>query len=403
MNRDIIKHFLLLIIVLIFVFDAVFLRYLGLGILSTAIYSFEGVMLIVAIYATIFGGVKFWIQWSSILSVAFIMLIRPVETQFYYTIFFFTYFTKEIFKTVYQNEYDKIKEIVWIAALITLFQALRVRLVPELSILETNPLDDIFGFWLICFGAMTLKWVLQTTNQVSEINQQLALKGKELSFTKSALALTTHHLKNPLSTASLAISSASLGKRSNGKIEIDQVIFDRIESAINRTAIMVNELVQNQNAIHRFQKDEINLNEIVNSTREQFKEKVQFQLSTSEIKLSSTQAFVLRLALTTHLSNSIEHGGDKIVLFTSKDQIVIKDNGAGLPRNYSESYGKQVLGSIANRGMGAYQTSILLESVGWRQELVVVQGFGIKIFPVKDENEKRVLAETKVSLSQQIY
>lgn len=366
------------------------------------VYLFEAVALILTIYTGMFGGIKFWFKWSPAIILATIVLIRPIETQHYYTIFFLTYGLRIGLEAVLKKTYDDIKPILWFAAIFTLFQGLRVRLLPEIRLLQSNPLDDVFGIWLIFFGVLTLRWALIATQKWKSLNLELELKGKELSFTKGALSLTTHHLKNPLATATLAMGGARLGKRNNGKIEIDQATFDRIESAINRSAMMVNELVENQNAIYRFQSDEISLKEIIESTREQFEEKVEFHLSASKIKLTTTEAFVLRLAITTHLNNSIEYGGDEIVLFTCQDQILIKDNGAGLPKNYSATYGKQVLGSRANRGMGAYQTSILLKSVGWRQELIFGQGFGIKIVPIPDDNVENKGVDVKVPLRQQI-
>ena len=372
-------YLLPLALVLISIFEATFLSYKGLNAVSTVIYCFEAVMLTVAIYATMFGSVKFWLKWSSIVSVALVVLIRPVETQFYFTIFFFTYFLKEVFKTVHEKEYGKIKSISWIAALITISQGLKVRLIPEKHILEVNPLDDVFGLWLLFLGLLTLQWVLKVTNQVNRVNQELSLKGKELSFTKSALALTSHHLKNPLATATLALSAARLGKRTNGRIELSNEVYERIESAVNRCALMVDEMVNNQNSISRIQKEQISLSEVIGSIEVELEGQINVNQVYSGIILNATEAFVLRLAITTHINNSLEHGGDEVSLFTTKDEILIKDNGQGLPVHFTSTYGKQVLGSRANRGMGAYQTSMLLESIGWKQELIHGDGFGIKI------------------------
>ena len=383
-----------LALVLVLVFDAIILPYKGLGALSAAIYTFEGAMLVVAIYASMFGGIKFWLQWLSISLVACVMLIRPVETQNYFTIFFFTYFLKEVFRTVNAKDYDKIQNISWIAALITLGQGLRVRFQPELHILEANPLDDVFGLWLIFFGVLSLKWVLKTTNQVSEIDQKLALKGKELSFTKSALALTSHHLKNPLATAKLALSAAKFGKRSNGRIELSEEVYERIDSAVNRCALMVDEMVNNQNSISRIQKEQIPLSEVIESIEEELDGQISVNRSYSGVILNATEAFVLRLAITTHLNNSIEHGGDEVILFTTKEEVLIKDNGNGLPTHFTSTYGKKVLGSRSNRGMGAYQTAKLLESIGWKQELIHGNGFGIKISKKLEEVPSEVPLES---------
>ncbi len=397
------RNFLLIAIIGVVVFDAVVFHVAGLNALSTVVYCVEAVSLVVVLYSIFYEREKFVIQWSFAILCGIIVLIRPIETQIYFTVLFLVYTLRVGLEAVLSKKYDAIQPVLWFSAIFSLFQGLRVRIVPEIHLLQPNPLDDILGIWLIFFGIWTLRWALIAIQEWQNLNEQFELNGKELSFTKGALALSTHHLKNPLSIALLAMGGARLGKRSNGKIEIDQGTFDRIESAISRSALMVNELVENQNSIYRLQKEEITLNEIIVSTQEQFEEKVQFHLTASKVKVSATTAFVIRLAITTHLSNSIEHGGDEIELLTSKDQIMIKDNGAGLPKNYSASYGKQVLGSRANRGMGAYQTAVLLESVGWRQELIVGQGFGIKIFPLKDENKKSVSATSKLSLHQQIH